>query len=94
MLSMLFVKLHSTRSVKGKVYGVRTFPGSFMDKYKVNGKILQAKATLQSLIDNYSFDDDVMKEAKEKLQIIIDQETQNSNLKLPDNNLQILQFDK
>ncbi|HMZ69549.1 MAG TPA: tetratricopeptide repeat protein [Chitinophagales bacterium] len=64
------------------------------DIYKVNGKILQAKATLQSLIDNYSFDDDVMKEAKEKLQIIIDQETQNSNLKLPDNNLQILQFDK
>jgi hypothetical protein len=54
---------------------------------------LQAKATLQSLIDNYSFDDDVMKEAKAKLQIIIDEETQNSNLKLPGNN-QTLQFDK
>lgn len=63
------------------------------DIYKANDKLLQAKATLQSLIDNYSFDDDVMQEAKAKLQAIIDAETQNSNLKLP-NNSGILQFDK
>ena len=63
------------------------------DIYKTNNKLLQAKATLQSLVDNYSFDDDVLKEAKEKLQLILDSETQNSNLKLPSNS-SILQFDK
>lgn len=63
------------------------------DIYKINNKILQAKATLQSLIDNYSFDDDVMKEAKDKLQIIISEENKKSNLKLP-NNSNELQFDK
>jgi TolA-binding protein len=63
------------------------------DIYKTNNKLLQAKATLQSLIDNYSFDDDVMAEAKEKLQIILDAETKNSKLKLPSND-NILQFDK
>ncbi|MCB9034042.1 MAG: tetratricopeptide repeat protein [Chitinophagales bacterium] len=62
------------------------------DIYVVQGNLLQAKATLESVVENYSKEDDVMQEAKAKLQAVIDKEKGNSNLKLP-NNSDMLQFD-
>jgi tetratricopeptide (TPR) repeat protein len=62
------------------------------DMYADDNKLLQAKATLQSLLDNYSQDDDVRAEAKEKLEKIMQQEMDNSKLKLNDNGSQ-MQFE-
>ncbi|HRG36570.1 MAG TPA: hypothetical protein PK355_09795, partial [Chitinophagales bacterium] len=62
------------------------------DIYKDDKKLLQAKATLQSLLDNYSQDDDVKAEAQQKLDVILASEMEGSKLKLPDNSTQ-MQFD-
>ena len=62
------------------------------DIYKDDNKLLQAKATLQSLLDNYSQDDDVKAEAQQKLDAILASEMDNSRLKQQDNGLQ-MQFD-
>jgi TolA-binding protein len=62
------------------------------DIYKDDNKLLQAKATLQSLLDNYSQDDDVKAEAQQKLDVILASEMDNSRLKQQDNGLQ-MQFD-
>ena len=62
------------------------------DIYKDDKKMLQAKATLQSLLDNYSQDDDVKAEAQQKLDIILADEMEGSKLKLQDNGNQ-MQFD-
>lgn len=62
------------------------------DIYVQKNNLLQAKATLQALVDNYSQQDDVMAEAKDKLQQIVDKENKKSNLKLPNTGTQ-LQFD-
>lgn len=62
------------------------------DIYKDDKKILQAKATLQSLLDNYSQDDDVKVEAQQKLDAILATEMDNSRLKLQDNGTQ-MQFE-
>lgn len=62
------------------------------DIYKDDKKILQAKATLQSLLDNYSQDDDVKAEAQQKLDAILATEMDNSRLKLQDNGTQ-MQFE-
>jgi hypothetical protein len=59
------------------------------DLYKDAAKLLQAKATLQSLLDNYSKVDDVKAEAQQKLDVIIQAELDNSKLKSEDNNSQI-----
>jgi hypothetical protein len=47
---------------------------------------------LQSLLDNYSQDDDVKAEAQQKLDAILASEMDNSRLKQQDNGLQ-MQFD-
>src|SRR6202008_3995214 len=44
------------------------------DIYTDDKRILQAKATLQSLLDNYTEDDDVRAEAKQKLAVIMQNE--------------------
>ncbi|MCB0508034.1 MAG: tetratricopeptide repeat protein [Bacteroidetes bacterium] len=62
------------------------------DIYKDENKMLQAKATLQGLLDNYSKEDEVRAEAQQKLDAILAKELQNSNLKLQDNS-NIMQFD-
>ena len=62
------------------------------DIYKEDKKLLQAKATLQSLLDNYSQDDDVKAEAQQKLDAIIASELDGSKLKLQDNGTQ-MQFE-
>lgn len=62
------------------------------DIYKDDKKLLQAKATLQSLLDNYSQNDDVKTEAQQKLDVIIASELDGSRLKLEDNGTQ-MQFD-
>ena len=62
------------------------------DIYKDNNKMLQAKATLQGLLDNYSQEDDVKAEAQRKLDAIIQSEIGNSKLKLQDNS-KLMQFD-
>ena len=59
------------------------------DLYKDASKMLQSKATLQSLLDNYSQVDDVKEEAQQKLDIIIQAELDNSKLKLEDSGSQI-----
>ncbi len=59
------------------------------DIYKEDNKLLQAKATLQSLLDNYSQDDDVKKEAQQKLDAIVASEMDGSKLKLQDNGTQM-----
>jgi TolA-binding protein len=62
------------------------------DIYMEDKKLLQAKATLQSLLDNYSQQDDVSEEARQKLDTILQQELEGSNLKLNNDGTQ-LQFD-
>ena len=62
------------------------------DIYKEDKKLLQAKATLQSLLDNYTENDDVKKEAQQKLDAIIASEMNDSKLKIKDNGM-IMQFD-
>ena len=62
------------------------------DIYKEDKKLLQAKATLQSLLDNYTENDDVKKEAQQKLDAIVASELDGSRLKLEDNGTQ-MQFD-
>jgi tetratricopeptide (TPR) repeat protein len=44
------------------------------DNYVEIGDNFQAKATLQSIIDNYDYEDDIVPTAKEKLQKILDSE--------------------
>lgn len=62
------------------------------DIYKDDKKMLQAKTTLQSLLDNYTDDDDVRKEAQQKLDAIQASEMNDSKLKLQ-NNGTIMQFE-
>ena len=62
------------------------------DIYMDDNKTLQAKATLQSLLDNYSKEAAVKAEAKQKLDVITQQELDNSKLKLQDNGTQ-MQFE-
>ena len=62
------------------------------DIYKDDKKLLQAKATLQGLLDNYSQEDDVKAEAQQKLDAIVASELDGSRLKLEDNGTQ-MQFD-
>jgi predicted Zn-dependent protease len=62
------------------------------DIYLEDNKLLQAKATLQSLLDNYTENDDVKEEAKQKLDVILKKETDDSKLKLEDNGTQ-MQFE-
>jgi hypothetical protein len=52
------------------------------DIYIVNDNLLQAKATLQSLLDNYTTQDDVREEGEKKLAEVQGKEMSNSNLKL------------
>jgi TolA-binding protein len=62
------------------------------DIYLEDKKLLQAKATLQNLLDNYSQEDDVTAEAKQKLEAIQQKEMEGSNLKLKDNGTE-MQFE-
>jgi tetratricopeptide (TPR) repeat protein len=62
------------------------------DIYINNNNLLQAKATLQSLLDNYTTQDDVRSEGEEKLAEVQAKEMDNSNLKL-NNNEQEMQFE-
>lgn len=62
------------------------------DIYKDDKKILQAKTTLQSLLDNYTENDDVRVEAQQKLDAILLDEKAGSKLKMQDNGSQ-LQFE-
>lgn len=62
------------------------------DIYKEDKKILQAKATLQSLLDNYTDSDDVRAEAQQKLDAIVAAEMDGSKLKMQDNGSQ-MQFE-
>lgn len=62
------------------------------DIYKEDKKLLQAKTTLQSLLDNYTENDDVRAEAQQKLDAITASEMEGSKLKIKDNGTQ-MQFD-
>lgn len=62
------------------------------DIYSDDKKILQAKATLQSLLDNYTDEDDVKAEARQKLDALEKSELQDSKLKLDDSDSQ-MQFE-
>lgn len=62
------------------------------DIYKEDNKLLQAKATLQGLLDNYTTEDEVRAEAQQKLDAILVSEMNNSKLKIQDNG-SIMQFD-
>ena len=62
------------------------------DMYTDDNKLLQAKATLQSLLDNYTQEDDVRAEAQQKLDAIIQKELDSSKLKLNDNST-IMKFE-
>lgn len=60
------------------------------DNYVEIGDNFQAKATLQSIIDNYSYEDDIVPTAKEKLQKILDSEAlENSQKKAMDGGFEI-----
>lgn len=53
------------------------------DNYVEMNDYFQAKATLQSIIDNYTYDDDIVPTAKERLQKIIESEELKNNQKKP-----------
>lgn len=60
------------------------------DNYVELGDNFQAKATLQSIIDNYSYEDEIVPTAKEKLQTILDSEAlKNSQKKVLDGGFEI-----
>lgn len=60
------------------------------DNYVEIGDNFQAKATLQSIIDNYSYEDEIVPTAKEKLQKILDsEELQNKQKKVLDGGFEI-----
>ena len=59
------------------------------DIYTDDKKLLQAKATLQTMLDNYSQEDEVKAEAKQKLDAIIQKELDGGKLKLQDNGTQM-----
>lgn len=62
------------------------------DIYLSANNMLQAKATLQSLLDNYTTQDDVRTEGEQKLAQIQAKELEDSNLKI-DSNSPEMQFD-
>jgi hypothetical protein len=51
------------------------------DVYAEQDNLFQAKATLQSIVDNYNGDQALIDEAKRKLQKVKDAERNNSKLK-------------
>ena len=63
------------------------------DIYLADNKTLQAKATLQNLLDNYTKEDEVRTEAQQKLDVLLKDELSGSKLKLQDNGTQ-MQFEK
>ncbi len=63
------------------------------DIYLSDNKTLQAKATLQSLLDNYTTQDEVRAEAQQKLDLILAKEMDGSKLKLQDNS-PVMKFDE
>ncbi len=62
------------------------------DNYEKKGNIFQAKHTLQSIIDNYSGDNEIKKEAKMKLFLLTEQETKDQNE--PDTNEVVIPYEK
>jgi tetratricopeptide (TPR) repeat protein len=102
MAKMYFLKKNNKQSEKECNEYLDKFPSyeyylgkTFIllsDIYIEDKKLLQAKATLQSLLDNYSQQDDVSEEARQKLDAILQQELEGSNLKLNNDGTQ-LQFD-
>lgn len=63
------------------------------DNYLVTNDLFQAKATLQSVLNNYEKDDDLRKMAQNKFNQIVALEAQNSKIKL-DNNSTEMEFEK
>ncbi|MCH2022691.1 MAG: tetratricopeptide repeat protein [Saprospiraceae bacterium] len=63
------------------------------DIYAEKGNLFQAKATLQSIVDNYDGDQDLIDEAKSKLQLVIDAEENKSKIKRinPDDDLEMIE---
>ncbi|MBL4649026.1 MAG: tetratricopeptide repeat protein [Aureispira sp.] len=51
------------------------------DIYAEQDNLFQAKATLQSIVDNYDGDQDLLNEAKRKLKLVIEAEQSNSKIK-------------
>jgi tetratricopeptide (TPR) repeat protein len=51
------------------------------DIYAEQDNLFQAKATLQSIVDNYEGDQDLLNEAKRKLKLVIDAEKSKSKIK-------------
>jgi TolA-binding protein len=56
------------------------------DLFIEQGDLFNAKATLNSIIDNYKHNDDIVPAAKEKLNTVLEQENQNSKMYNPENN--------
>ncbi|OWY17176.1 tetratricopeptide repeat protein [Sphingobacteriales bacterium UPWRP_1] len=65
------------------------------DIYAAKGEIFQAKATLRSIIDNYKPEDELKKEARDKLTALEKKESSQSKLKTDaDNNSGYLEMEK
>lgn len=64
------------------------------DNYKALDNVFQAKATLQSIINNYDGDQLLLKEAKEKYDILLALELKNSKIDLESDTSDELQFDE
>ena len=63
------------------------------DIYAEKDNLFQAKATLQSIIDNYDGDQKLIDEAKQKLELVIQAEQNKTKLKreIPDTELEMLE---
>lgn len=62
------------------------------DVYYDQGNLFQAKATLQSILDNYDQDDQYMQMARDKYNKIVEQEKSSSKVKAPSDS-KVLEFD-
>ncbi|MEZ4979274.1 MAG: tetratricopeptide repeat protein [Chitinophagales bacterium] len=63
------------------------------DNYSMLDNVFQAKATLQSIVDNYVGDPELMKEAKDKLDKLKETELKNTKVDLQLNNADTIEFD-
>lgn len=64
------------------------------DVYVAQGQYFQAKATLQSILDNYEERDDLYKEAEAKYKSVLDLESGNSNLRTTPGTSGFSEFEK
>lgn len=73
-----------TREIPNQTYWLVKVYILMADIYVEKDNLYQAKATLQSIVDNYDGDQDLLNEAKTKLKKVLEEEEKNSRLRNDD----------